>query len=318
MQDLFSKLLSEGESGIKQLVAARTVETVILDFKAKKTSAHGRFEREDRGILGELLSGFANSQGGLAVWGVVARKGPDGIDCAQSLISIAEIERFRSEAETLCGQLLIPRHDGVTLDIINSQDCPGAGYLLVNVERSERRPHRCEAKGDKQYYKRAGDSFFAMEHYDIEDAFQRASTPSLDLVVRPNVALPERNGTDETIRVHCTVHLMNSGDITCRFPYVTISKDRTVSVQPKGGLPQAPGVPELQTFAGGADNVIHPGQTLLVAELVSVLVPGFHYQNPLSIKAQIYYGGMGTRRKVYNFHLSGDDMTDFLRSKHAI
>ena len=32
---------------------------------------------------------------------------------------------------------------------------------------------------DRRYYKRAGDSTYVMEHYDIEDAFRRAVTPSL-------------------------------------------------------------------------------------------------------------------------------------------
>ena len=37
----------------------------------------------------------------------------------------------------------------------------GAGYLLIEVGRSERRPHRCEF-GEKQYFKRVGDSSIAM------------------------------------------------------------------------------------------------------------------------------------------------------------
>ena len=54
----------------------------------------------------------------------------------------------------------------------------GAGYLLIEVGRSERRPHRCEF-GEKQYFKRVGDSSIAMEHYDIEDSFKRMTIPKL-------------------------------------------------------------------------------------------------------------------------------------------
>jgi hypothetical protein len=73
----------------------------------------------------------------------------------------------------------MPRHDGIRLAAVRSEQQSGAGYLLVYVERSERRPHRCEATGEGRYFKRAGDNTFPMEHYDIEDAFRRASLPDL-------------------------------------------------------------------------------------------------------------------------------------------
>jgi hypothetical protein len=46
-------------------------------------------------------------------------------------------------------QAIMPRHEGIRIAALaNTED---TGFLLVDVERSERRPHRCEF-GDKQYF----------------------------------------------------------------------------------------------------------------------------------------------------------------------
>ena len=262
MRDLFDQLQSDGEAGILRLVADRVQESVTLDFKLKAGSAPGQFGKEDKSILGEVLSGFANSAGGLAVWGIDARKGDDGVDCAQDVVPIDDIERFQSEAQTLVGQLIIPRHDGIHLAHVAVAN-GSAGYLLVYVERSERRPHRCEAAGKKQYFKRAGDSFFAMEHYDIEDAFYRTGKPKLSLEYKTSGGglIREHNMLRRIIQFN--IVLRNTGTATAKFPYVQVGYMHGLIIDTPGselGFRTAGAVEEWTTFAGGVDNVIHPGQ----------------------------------------------------------
>lgn len=214
--------------------------------------------------------------GGLAIWGVDARKGPDGIDCAQGPPKpIADIERFQSEARTLAGQLLMPRHDGVSVDSIPACDPPGSGYLLVLVERSERRPHRCEAAGEKQYFKRAGDSTFAMEHYDIEDAFKRFAAASLEVVTDDQRGPSIVNGHKGTINsLFLVLSIKNTSPITAKFPYLNIIIRGGAQLEGYGldgngrlGLPDGGAVDGWQCFLGGANQVIHPGQKLPITRL---------------------------------------------------
>jgi putative SOS response-associated peptidase YedK len=68
--DLFEQLQREGEPGIDRLILERTQETVELDFKLKETSSHGGFSDGDKRTLGRAFSAFANSSGGLLIWGV--------------------------------------------------------------------------------------------------------------------------------------------------------------------------------------------------------------------------------------------------------
>ena len=62
----------------------------------------------------------------------------------------------------------MPRHDGVRMDKVTSPAAAEAGYPVMQVERSERRPHRNEL-GEKQYFKQVGDSNIAMEREVVVD-----------------------------------------------------------------------------------------------------------------------------------------------------
>jgi predicted HTH transcriptional regulator len=178
MRELFDKLVSGGETAVKELTVQRYLGNVEIEFKTKQNPGHGGLTRDDRKNLGIALSALSNSMGGVLIWGVRAAKNEDGIDCASDLQPIAEIEKFKGEVERALSQALMPRHEDIRIAKIPIQSPPGSGYLLIHVARSERRPHRCEF-GEKQYFKRIGDSSIAMEHYDIEDSFKRVVVPSL-------------------------------------------------------------------------------------------------------------------------------------------
>jgi predicted HTH transcriptional regulator len=185
MHDLFEQLAQQGEAGIKRLISQRVQENVELEFKGKANPGNGELTKDDRRNLGIALSALSNSMGGLLIWGVVAAKNEDKIDCASDPQPIFQIEKFKNEIERAISQAISPKHDGIRVLLIESSEAAGSGYLAIHVERSERRPHRCEF-GEKQYFKRIGDSSIAMEHYDIEDSFKRIVVPSLQVQVHPS------------------------------------------------------------------------------------------------------------------------------------
>jgi predicted HTH transcriptional regulator len=168
MRDLFDMLVAEGEEAVGKLMAQRFQENVELEFKTKSNPNNGELTKEDRKNLGITLSALSNSMGGILIWGILAAKNEDGVDCAFELRPISEIEKFKSEVERSLSQALMPRHDDIRVVRISLSTNPASGYLVIRVGRSERRPHRCEF-GEKHYFKRIGDSSVAMEHYDIED-----------------------------------------------------------------------------------------------------------------------------------------------------
>jgi hypothetical protein len=258
MRDLYEQLIQGGEAAIQQLKDERFQEEVQLEFKRKARPSEGGLTKEDRQNLGIVLSAMSNSMGGVVVWGVVAKKNQDDVDCASELQPIAQIAKFKSDVERAVSQALMPKHDGIKIEKIASSTLPGAGYLVMHVERSERRPHRNEY-GEKQYFKRIGDSNIAMEHYDIEDAFKRFVVPNLDVGV--SLSHGGRRG-DDLLMLRVTLMLNNNSSVSATYPYLIID-ERSPYLTPVFTAGQnVPG-----RFSGGASDVIHPDLQLTAIEI---------------------------------------------------
>ncbi|MDP4005083.1 helix-turn-helix domain-containing protein [Methylobacterium sp. NEAU K] len=308
MRELYDRLIHEGEAGILRLIDARMQEGVQLDFKQKGDPRRGSFDGNDKKILAKAVSGFANSAGGLLVWGVNAEKGHDGVDCAQAPAApIAQIELFLSEATTLVGQLLQPRHDGIHLHAVPSATAAGSGYLLMYIERSERRPHRSEASGQKQYFKRAGDSFFEMEHYDIEDAFKRVSAPKLSLEIEYQGSMMDGNGRPLVGII--VLFLRNIASITAKSPYLMIGRQSGVMGvhQAFSGKPIYEGT--WTVYSGSVLSDIHPGQRRAVMR-VELKFEWPNTANPkiCTVESQAWYMGFDYRYGCENVEASEDHL----------
>ena len=271
MIEWFDRLIAEGEAGIDRLIAERTQETVELDFKTKTDATNGRFADSDKRVFAKALSAFSNSAGGLLIWGVDARK-VDEVDCAQAAAPIANVEAFQSQAQSLIGQLLRPHHDGIRLGVIASRAAAGSGFLLVAVERSERRPHRSEAANQRQYFKRAGDNSFEMEHYDIEDSFRRSTIPelSVEYSLAPGIFITDiRQSVSQS--VNFLIGLRNAGRLSARGAFVSVPGEWT----PDQHTIERHGVrthhyDQRLFFECPEGMLIHPGTARIVAPLRKV------------------------------------------------
>lgn len=272
---LHETALKSGWQAIEGLIGEQ--ETLDLEFKNKVTPDDGALTPKDREILGPLIVAFANSMGGLAVVGVDCREGDDGADQAQSIHPIANVRRFASEVRNNIPNFAMPRLEDVTVNFIEKPGAQGTGVVMISVGRSERRPHRCECKNRKSYFKRSGASTLEMEAFEIEDAYRRISIAKLEIDT-PQVMEGGRSGNTDTRFLSFLVR--NIANQTAKFPLVRIEsitggKVWEYGVNGSGYFPLARAHPLFPgTFAGDSNTVIHPGQSLEVFRLV------FHVQIP--------------------------------------
>jgi hypothetical protein len=261
MRELYDELIARGEAGINDLIGRQ--EAVNLEFKVKENASTGEPSRGDRQRLGKILSAFSNSAGGLFVWGVLARKDEEEVDRAVEVQSIAGIDRFKSWVQHTCGEILMPRHEGIVVESIPS-NLPGSGYIVIYVERSERRPHRSEVT--KHYYKRSVDSSFAMEHYDIEDSFKRLVVPTLDMKWNLVHSSTSSGPQGHTVSLAIDLRLLNTSSVSARFPYVLIDdKGGTQPANSAGITGRVDG--DAYGWYGGSDFIVHPDMSLPIGHL---------------------------------------------------
>jgi hypothetical protein len=163
-----------GIDAVRQLVTDRTKEGLYLEFKMKKHDDSAELDTSDARQFSRALSGFANSDGGLLIWGVET----DKHDCACALKPMSAVRDFEGRLKKSLLNAVQPFVDGVTMESIIEPDVAGSGYVKVLIPRSDKTPHRAML-AEREYFRRSTEGFYRLEHFDLEDAFGRRPHPVL-------------------------------------------------------------------------------------------------------------------------------------------
>jgi len=241
-----------------------------LHFEAKTCS--GPFSEADQKHLAEALTGFANADGGVLVYGLVAQGGDrQKADVVTRVDPVKGIDLLSSQVLALVGQLADPPVPSVHVAPMKFDRLPNEGFVLVYVPASDVGPHR--SRKDREYYRRHGHGFFRMEHFEIAEMFGRRRRPVLDLVWKPpGHARCVFKARSKLMEVTFLVGLHNSGRGLAKYPALWIDgagrSDSGIDGNGSIGLPARP-ISRGCLFGGGADHVIYPGASLEVAALLN-------------------------------------------------
>lgn len=183
------------EDDIQRLLADAEAEKLHLDFKEKRDSP------DFKKILAKAVSGFANADGGVIIWGVAESGGE------RQLAPFTGLASFEQAVNEQVARVVSFPVEGVDTKRVSSSGAD-SGYLLVLVPASDLAPHRSNVASSKHYYRRVGDSFLPMEHYEIADAFGRRRRPYLSV----NPGWSKLAGSDGDIhRMEMRFALRNDG-----------------------------------------------------------------------------------------------------------
>jgi hypothetical protein len=265
--DLFDWFNRISSDEIRQLVADGREEDLHLDFKLV---ADPNLSRDDRRNFAKAVSGFANSDGGLIVWGVDCRKNPDAVDCASNAPGIENPSQFHSRLTEFTASAANPSVSGVEHRKLPDSSDGDHGFVVTYIPASDGGPHMAKL-GEDRYYRRSGASFLKMEHFEIADMFGRRPHPKLTVSYK---ITKWPLGRPDSCRI--SLFLENRGKGSAQAPYLTISYPQPMGFDDLGmdwtgnrGLPR-PLSKIAQSFRFGASRLappLHPGVPLLVASL---------------------------------------------------
>lgn len=215
--DLFERLREGGCSALDALLDDREPESFFLDFKRSPQDGAARsLAQEDNKNLSKAISGFANSSGGVIVWGVDCRRDSAGNEVAtkQPLVDAAG---FSTKIQGAISRTTIPTHPGVQVAFIEEPARAPAGYVVVYVPQSLIGPIR--SLTTNHYHVRAGSDFGFLPHDVLAGMFGRPPQPQTDLNLTSHPArLDGRPG-------HLTVALglvaVNLGAVVGERPYIS-------------------------------------------------------------------------------------------------
>jgi hypothetical protein len=286
---LFDQFNALTTSDILAFVADRRGEDLTLDFKlASKNFDHA----DERKVLAATISAFANSSGGLIVWGIDARRGKgDEVDCAQQASPLSNPDLFMSRLVEYASTA--PPAPGV---LHRRVDGDGGPFAVTYVPESDRGPHMAK-NGEDRYYHRSGGSSLKMEHYSIQDMFGRRPRPSLQLIIRK--IKPTR----------LLVEIENKGRGAARSLYLGLRVPDPFKPSPKGydgegsfWLKKGGYASKLWRFGGDTGTILFSGQRLPVT-IIDWNVPAREVERrKLSVTPMI------TGRHTFRYELAAEEI----------
>jgi Putative DNA-binding domain len=251
---------------LKKMIEQKQGENLFIEFKQKPKND---FCDDDRKNLGKALSGFANSAGGILIFGV--KEDPKS---KFSLDPILNPEQFEHKVQEQISRLTAYNVPNVMSKIIKDQSNLSSGYIIILIPKSDISPH--QVIDDKKYYKRSGESFKPMEHFELENMFGRTPKP----VFTPDILIVATQN-DNLEEYKFTIGIRNIGRFAGTYPYFAIKAENGLRICQYGlngngsnGLPKIvidnQRATSFSEYGGKGDYIIYPNQFLKVTSLIGL------------------------------------------------
>ncbi len=254
---------------IESFVENKITEDLYIEFKTSNFPVKSEFDNKN---FSKCISGFANSSGGIIIWGIKASKNKDGIDAASNIKPIKGVIKFENHLKRIEGKSVIPMIPGIEYRRILKND--DEGFLLVYVPPSDRTPHMALYAG-KHYYKRSGDSFYVCEHFDIMDMINRKRTPKLYVDLESEIIWKKVQNNKEKIRYHGFITIKNIGNVTAKNLFILVKVQSPFHIASYGidgngnrGMKMLRSNAGFNRYIGGSEIVIHPDFSYEVDKIV--------------------------------------------------
>lgn len=167
------------ESDFQKIIVDRVKEDLYLEFKQKHDTKHGKLDDDDKFNFSRALSGFANSDGGILIWGIETNKADES---AKKLKPISDVDGFIRSLKSSLINAVQPFVDNVLIEKVPTATSQEEGYVKCFIPQSNKTPHRAILAG-REYYKRSTEGFYRLEHFDLEDMFGRRQRPLLKMKI---------------------------------------------------------------------------------------------------------------------------------------
>jgi len=183
----FYQRLVESPSPVKAieaLVDDRQPENDYLEFKTGEIGA-----KEAKHYWSKVLSGFANTEGGVLIWGVDARPTASAddpsvkVDAACGIIHVKNPLEFAERLRRVLLEATVHPVAGVEVREFSSES---GGFVVCFIPEGRHKPYRAALDDSKNYYHRVGDSFAVISHgfvvSDRHEANERVQSQGLVFV----------------------------------------------------------------------------------------------------------------------------------------
>ncbi|WP_180287027.1 helix-turn-helix domain-containing protein [Paenibacillus sp. LK1] len=207
------------EQDIQQLIANQVKENINLDYKA---CASLKNDEKCKNELSKDVSAFANSDGGILIYGVIEKdniavKIDEGYD--PNIVKREWIE------DNIHGRIQ-RRIEGIRIFQVDLNEThPGRVIYVISIPQSLDGPHMAN---DHKYYKRFNFKSSPMEDYEVRDIRRRSNVPNV------NLWFSIEDIEDEVNEKKLALNAVNTSSIPAEYYGVRAYIDNRIEITSKG------------------------------------------------------------------------------------
>jgi hypothetical protein len=161
---------------LDQMIADNVEENLALDYKRADSLAKTDGKKAD---VTKDVSSFANSSGGLVIYGIAEFDDAAKRHFPERLDPIRRTEISKEWLDQVI-QTIRPRIEGVAIHPVPISDLDHSVCYVVEVPQS----HTAHMARDHRYYKRHNFNALPMEDYEVRDVMNRRGHPKLTAKIR--------------------------------------------------------------------------------------------------------------------------------------
>ena len=294
---LFRSVLTYAD--VERLIDTGAVEDQYLECKAPGSP---ELNPGTRAQLSEAASGFANSGGGIIIWGVSTDKHlASNLDVLTQMEPIGRVSRFAQQVDRALLGATVPQVGSPPSRVIHRSKGDSKGVLLTYVPPTPGDP--VQALNDRKFYIRVGDEFREMPYETLKRMFAGAEGPLLKPLFDERLVKCDDKGIWQV-----PFALYNKSSAVARDTHVSIlvqNPEACARVTSGQGLDDQSEINPGQTiFHAAVDAPIFRGLNQLVGWLSVEMKKGSKPRRVLKLRIRVFADRMWASQWSYKLQLA--------------
>ncbi len=316
---IFQQFANDGIDYIYQNILSKSLEDTWVECKGKSDPSHPTLDEKDKSNFAKNLSGFANTSGGVLIFGLKATKNSEGFDVVTGVQPIKDIDSFEAALREQEPRIVERAISGIEYKRIYTDKNKKEGILLVYVPESTNPPHR--SVKDKHFYLRAGGSCYPMDLPQIESLVLKNIKPELEIdfffLTNMNISDPQQ---DSRVDFIMDFQIKNIGRAMAKNIFVRLEFPGggiyEIFPAKKGVYDKANTETKSVVYDWHYDKPIHPNICVPIEE--ATLLVSCNCRIPLSFPRFLFDVSICAENmtlKSKNYNKSGDEMFKLLMDR---
>lgn len=300
MEEAALKLFNSinGYSDIEEFIDEGQSEGIYLECKSPQAPKLGR---DLRAQLAEAISGFANTEGGIIIWGVsTTKKSHSDLDIMTQIEEIGNCKNFMSQIEKNYPTLVTPSITNIQNKAIKKNKKDNRGLIITYIPKNKGDPVKSNI--DDHFYFRNGDEFSKMPYEILKRLFAATESPELRMVT--DFRLIKKNERD-VWEVPLIITNMSSAVAKYVNLFIRINNDDNCESITSDSLNDVSQInPGVKVFHKEPGTVIHRGSNHLAGKLIIKMKKNIRSKRVLKISIEIFADKMRAIREDISLYLS--------------